>query len=371
MLYSEKISVSLRRIFLALPLLALLTLPTGCSSDDDEVEVITEVLEGVQTKGNVLIVSQGNQGNKVAGELDLYSVAYDSVFTSLFADVNQSALGYTPENAAILGNSLYVAVFDENLLQVVDKQTLRLEASVAVDAPQCVASDGSYVYVAQNNGYVKRFSDYNAAADSLYVGPNPMGLAVSGNYVYCTVSDSYNWSGGYANGKRVAKIARSGFSIEKEIAVGVNPNTIVADGTGNLFLVCSGNFADIPSRVWKITSTDEASEVADGAFITARNGIVYVIKSESDYSEWPKVTTVNSYAAYSADGSQQSFDVADGPAAPIGIFADPHSERIYITADAAAGDYSSPGRLYVCNGSGRVLSQKRTGVHPYSLVFVE
>jgi len=363
--------LNLRRLCLALPLLLFFA---GCSSDGDdpdEPEILPEVLEGIQTKGNVLIVSQGNQGNKVAGELDLYSVAYDSVFTSLFAAENGFALGYTPENAAILGDDIYVAVFDENLVQIVDKQTLRHVGSQPVESPQCVVSDGTYVYAASNSGFIKRFRGRETAADSLYVGPNPMGLAVSGDYVYCSVSDAYNWEGGYANGKRVAKISRANFSIEKEIAVGINPNTLVADGAGNIFLVCSGNFADVPSRVWKITSTDEAVEMADGAFISARNGVVYIIKSESDYSAWPTVSTVNSYAAYSADGTARTFNVANGPAAPTGIFADPYSDRVYITADAAAGNYSSPGRLYVCDSAGRVLSQKRTGIHPYSLIFVQ
>lgn len=328
-------------------------------------------IRNIDASGNVLVVCQGNQGVKLPGTLDLYSASQDTLLSSVFRAVNGADLGFSPQNAVVLGQRIYTAVFDENMLLVTDKNSLALVDTLRVEQPQCVAAADGYVYVACNDGYVCRINPQSGEQQRLAVGPNPAGLAVSGDYLYVSISDGYNYSNNYANGLRVSRISMTDFKVDKEIGVGLNPGQMAVAADGNVFVVCNGNYADVHPEVWRIAADGEAKRFCSGSLVAAAASGVYVINSVTDWSDWQNPVTTTDCALYTADGALLTdFALSEIPPQPTAIALSPEADRLYVVSDYAVGDFTSPGWLYVFTPEGRLISRKATGVHPFALLFV-
>lgn len=352
---------------LRLAAIALLAAGALASCSDDE--TADYHFGGISFDKGILVINQGNQAGNIPGSLDLYHPVGDSVTSNVFTAVNQAALGFSPQNATTCRNRLFFAMYDDNCLQVTEKGTLKSLGRVPAPQVEHVASDGKYVYAACNNGFLERIDPVSFDTAMVYVGPNPMCVAVAGGNAYVSISDAW-WGSSYQNGLRVARVDLSTFRVAKEIPVGTNPTTLALDGQGSLYVACQGNYYDIQPEVWKIDlATDQAGVfVRGGSFIAAGAGKLYTVTSSYD-ANW---NATYSYAAYNADGTAlQEFALSELPPQPSGITV--NDGKIYITSDGSSAydAYTLPGLLYVYSATGTLLSKQGVGVHPYSLVFLD
>lgn len=356
--------MKLRHSILAVLALLMVSFATSCSDDDGPKK---PVIDPVET--GALVVCQGNQSAKIAGELSLYLPADDSIANGVFASVNQAALGYGPQNAARCGDRTFVTLYDDNCLQIMDSRTLASTGRVEVPQPEWVASDGEFVYVAGNDGFLTRLHGLTLSRARLYVGPNPMCVVVDGGYAYVSISDA-RWGSTYENGRRVVRVDLRTFSLAGEYAVGTNPTTLAPDGQGRLYVACQGNYADIAPEVWQIDlRTGDAHKFADGgSYIAAHAGKLYVITSTYDAS-WNATYTA---AAYNSNGTPlNGFAFSEMPPQPTGISVRPADGSLYVTSDGSASydAYTLPGRLYIYSPDGQLRAWHTTGVHPVGVMF--
>lgn len=353
---------------LAIGLMAALAF-TACSDDDGP----TFTTDPVEQMSGAYVINQGNYYGGVDGTMDRLALTADSTYTQgVFSAANGQSLGSSPQGAVVYGSRIYVPMYAENLVWVMDKTTARIVASIQTNEPEAICAAEGYVFVSNNDGYVSRIDTLTHAIDSHEaVGPNPAQMCTTGGKVYVSISDGYNYGNGYADGCRVAEIdALTGKKV-KDIAVGVNPGPIAADADGRVFVVCRGNYADIASAVWSIQpGATEGSELAPASLIAVNGTTLYVVNSVTD---WGTNQTVVDFKTYdTTTGNLRADDFLAGQPktpAPQAININPQNGDIYVCSDRSSAEYDKPGLLYIYKADGTHLKTYATGIHPMGVVW--
>jgi hypothetical protein len=255
----------------------------------------------------------------------------------------------------------------------INRDTWQIEAQIATNAPEDICAADGAVYVSNNDGYVSRIDTTTLQVDAqLAVGPNPAHLTAANGHLYVSISDGYNYAGGYANGCRVAKVRLSDFTKVGDIAVGVNPGPIVADGAGHVFVVARGNYADILPQVYQILPDGTATVLCEGSDVAVAGENLYVMNQVTDWSVVPAVNRV-SYTIYDTQSGkvkQENFIPTDQqPVAPIRLVAHPTNGEIYVTSNASLTDYTSPGYVYRYATDGTFIARYDAGIAPCDIFF--
>ena len=355
---------------------------TACSEDEPKV-IDTQFL---RFEHGFYVINQGNMG-VLDGTLDFFK-ADGTRFESVFKTINEKSLGDTPQRAVLYGSKLYLPVFTENKVWVLDANTARVLAEVNTNQPEAVCGANGYVFVSNNDGYVTRVDTTSFTASApLAVGPNPANMTTYNNKVYVSISDGYNSGNGYANGFKVAEIDAAQFNVTRNITVGMNPGDITSDNKGNIYVVCRGDYGATPSKVWKFNvNHGEATAMCEGSLIainnqqrtsrtTGKQDVLYVLNVHTDYSQWPNFSNTITSAVYNTTTGEllaDNFLPADNlPANPIALDICPTDGTLYICSDASTGADASttPGYIKVYNANGAFVKTITTGVHPFGVVF--
>lgn len=363
------------KFFRFAPLLgvALLIVCALCACDNGE-DITDNTPPAPQPRQEmVYVVNQGSMYSGIAGSLDAFSLTDGTYANSIFSATNQQSLGDSPQAGVAYGSRLYIAVFGSNLVWAIDRYTWQIAAQITTTAPEAICAADGAVYVSNNDGYVSRIDTTTLRVDAqLAVGPNPAHLTITEGHLYVSISDGYNYDGGYANGCRVAKVRLSDFTKAADIAVGVNPGPIAADASGRVFVVARGNYADILPQVYQIQPDGSASVLCAGSDVAVCGGNLYVMNQVTDWSVVPAVSRVD-YTIYdTASGrvKQENFISADQqPAAPIRLIVHPTSGEIYVTSNASVTDYTSPGYVYRYAADGTFVARFDAGVAPCDIFF--
>lgn len=359
-----------RIIIKGLLLPALILGLASCSDDDEPVPVnpdITTISDGV------FVVNQGNLGNKIEGSLTYFDYATSKADQNLFQKANGGmSLGNTPQCAAIYGSKLYVGVYESNVINVVDKTTMKLIKQVSLadnegKSPRSIVTHGGKVYLSMFNGYVSRLDTLSLTIDAnVKVGPNPETMALVGDDLYVPNSDGMNWQVGYGTTASIVDI--KSFTVRKTIDTGLNPSKFVTNGT-DLFLLCKGNYADVASKVYQVsTTTGESMEIAEASLVTVCGN--KVIMADAPYGTYGDGVKYYSYDISAKTLSAMTFDSYVD--APVEIAADPISDRLVITSyvlDGAYAGYSLPGYGEVYGIDGKHINRFDTGVGPAFIFF--
>ncbi len=355
--------------FLPSALLLLLSAGITACSDDDPITPQTPPASPSSTSAYVLI--QGNQYGGVSGSIDLIDMNNHTVATDAFYAVNQQSLGDTPQTAVRYGAKIYVPVFGSNVLWVLDANTLKIVSQIQSEAPEAVCGEGKHVYIASNNGYVTRLDTLSLQPDEnrLQVGPNPAGLAAHNGKVYATISDGYNFSNNYENGKKVVVIDTHTFTKTTDYTVGLNPGQIVNNKLGDLFVVCRGNYKDVLPKVQKISTDGQVSDYCEGTLLAMHNDTLYAINPQADYVNNTSQVNMKRFDTRNNQSSTFSFAAGEAPAMPNALNINPNNGHVFISSDKGVNDYDKSGFVYEYKPDGTLVTRYSVGIHPFGVVF--
>lgn len=346
-----------------LPALILFGL-TSCDNNNTEPE---DVPPYEPNTSQLYVVDNGVMTGNVPGGITACNITDGTSVIDAFSAANGGqSIGDTPQSAIIYDDKMYVAVYQSNLIWVLDAKTLEIISSIRPTAPaaeprELTAHNGK-VYVSMFSGHVCRIDTDALTIDAtVAVGPNPEGLAVCNGELYVANSDGMNWENGNINSS-VSIIDLATLS-EHKINVGLNPTGMVSNGT-DVFVQTMGNYYDIPAKVSRITD-ENVSEICEGTFMAIRNDELYVINAPLNGGE-------TTYKVYSTAGTYLREMVEQGVDSPAGIAVDSSSGKIAILSYTMNGEwaaFSDPCYAALYDTSGKYLTRFSTGVGSVSAVF--
>jgi YVTN family beta-propeller protein len=169
-------------------------------------------------------------------------------------------------------------------------------------------------------------------------------MTASGNNVY--VSNTGGFSAHYDS--TVSIIDLNTLTETKKITVGINPGSITADSSGNLYVVCTGNYGSVaPSLVKFSLNTNSIVKSVDSAFGTIR----YYSNTLITTGGYQGAANVGILNTADLTAVRPSF-VADGTTIenPYGLDIDPATGDLYV---GDAKDYVSSGQVYCFDKTGK------------------
>lgn len=356
--------------FLTIGAMALLASAamTSCSDDNNG-----PVYEPVPVTSGFAVVNQGDYYNNIYGSLTYYDYATGEATQNAYVSVpGNNVLGDTPQDAIVYGSKMYIAIYQSNLIRVVDRQTLRNIKDIRPDAnsgtqPRSLVADNGKVYISMYDGKVARLDTVSLTLDaSVAVGPNPEGVAILKGKLYVANSDGMNWENDYANGKSLSVIDLSSFRVEKTLPVGLNPGPVVA--TSNyIYVIAKGNYGDIPSTLQRVDPTGNVTDIAPATLMCGAFDNILI--ANAPYGVGPENITYTLHNALTGNNRTMTFNEVDYPAA-MGI--DPATGRIVITSytvNNGYADYTSNGKAVVYTDGNISIAQFPVGLNPCAIVF--
>lgn len=350
----------------------------SCSSDNDEPE-LTEV----ETLSGFYTINSGNMTANIPSSITSYDYATGIATPALqdaFMTANGIALGEGAQPAIIYGSKMYIPMHTSNIIWVVDPVTLKVISTIRPEGeatgPRYLAAADGKVYASMFTGYVSRIDTVSLTIDkSIKTGPNTEQMAVAGGKLYVANSDGYNYEGGYADGSiSIIDLASFTESKIKDISKVLNPTDMASNGT-EVFVICKGNYSDIPSTVKKIVGND-VQDVAPGNYMTVNGNKLYVInsvygapRSEMGFNVYNTTTLKQEgLIVKQTEGTDSWVD------SPNCISVDPVSGDIvilsYTLSEAGWSQYREPCYANIYDNEGNFKKRIQCGIGALGVTFV-
>jgi len=310
--------------------------------------------------GSVFILNEGNfrAGN---GSLSLYSYDSSKIYNDLFHSVNGRSLGDVPNSMAITGDKAYIVVNNSGKIEVINKSTLESVATIkGLNSPRNIA------IINDNKAYVTSLYSDSVAIINLtgnfisgYINlrRTSEAIAISGNKAFVS-----NWAGG----DEVMVINTLLDNVIDSIKVGVEPESMVKDKYGAIWVLCNGGWAR-----QNYAELDGINSVTD----VVQQKMIFSTKEES-----PTSLTIDGTGQilYFLDNGVRQMDVASAtlpgsafisPKAgeyfyKLGI--NPINNDIFVT-DAA--DFTKEGSVSIFSDKGASIANLKAGIIPGFICF--
>ncbi len=203
----------------------------------------------------ILALSSAAQANREAFVINNLAETMSRIDLASGAVQNHvTTLGTTPNQVIYSNGFLYVINSISANLQKIDPRSYQVVSDMLLPEgsnPYSVAVDGQFAYVScLVLGNVERIDLQTGLINGeVAIGGYPEGLFLGGNRLYVAQTGFNPIDFSYGQG-RMAIIELGGFTLEHEINVGTNPQSIFATQNGNLHIVCTGNYASIGGAVY-------------------------------------------------------------------------------------------------------------------------
>lgn len=311
----------------------------------------------------VFVLSEGLFGNANAS-LTFYNTDVDTVANNLFYKANNAPIGDVGQNLALADGKLYLVVNNSNYIYKVDANTLKYEAKVEEfysPREMCVvAPNKAYVSDLQGTGlWIVNPQDMTHCG-FVETGKPTENLMQIGNELWIT-----NWSNYYQpqtvnNTVQVIDIQND--VKVSEIGVVTEPNSMVVDKDGMVWVLCSNGWETTTFSLCKINPMLKQVEkiyTFQGSYpshlcIDQTGTKLYFI----DYN-------VCSFDINDETSLNTSFIAADGRSF-YNMTVNPTTGDIYVTD---AKDYVQNGCVYRYSSDGVLLKQFNAGICPSAMVF--
>lgn len=353
----------------------------SCKDDKDEPKK-----ESGEIALGFYILNQGNMSVKLPGSINVYdalSGLNNGENGNAFFDVNGIQIGEDALQMLTIGNRMFITVSTSNIIWAVDPATMKIIGSIRPEGeartPYYMAKANGKLYVSMYTGYVCEIDPLRLEITrTVKVGPNPEQLAVVGQTLVVTNSDGMNWLNGNENCSISLVDLQTFTQTElKDYDVICNPTKCVSNGK-DLFIICMGNYGNIPSKVKKVTgnSIADIQDVCLGSSMDIAGNNLYVINNQFSQQYAGPVT----YKVYDATTLEEKGDfikMTEGTESwidyPINPFVNPLNGEIVVLSNKIDGGYAqftAPGYANLYDKAGNFLRRIPCGICPNDVLFV-
>lgn len=380
--------MSLTRLHTRIAYCTLLTLAlAGCRKDTQVIpEEVTTTLFAADPNAAVKGLYVVNEGNMYMNKasLDYVDFTAGSYRKNIYNQANPEVtkgLGDVGNDVGVYGSKLYVVVNGSNKVEVLNVKTGKRIQQIDIINCRYITFSKGRAYV---SAYLGQIGDPNAPngivaeidtttlkeTKRVEVGRQPEEMAVVGNNLYVANSGGYT-PASYEN--TISVINLDSFKETKRITVAINLHRLKADRYGDLYVTSRGDYLDVPSRLYVIsTQTEQVKKVFDIAAgnLVIDDDLAYIYstqfntltgKSTVSYDMLNVKDEVLLSRKFITDGSDNLIKV------PYGIAVHPVSKDVFVTD---ATDYVTPGVLYCFDAAGKKKWSVETGDIPAQFAFV-
>ena len=380
--------MSLTRLHTSIAYCTLLTLVlAGCRKDTQVIpEEVTTTLFAADPNAAVKGLYVVNEGNMYMNKasIDYVDFTAGSYRRNIYNQANPEVtkgLGDVGNDVGVYGSKLYVVVNGSNKVEVLNVKTGKRIQQIDIINCRYITFSRGRAYV---SAYLGQIGDPNAPngivaeidtttlkeTKRVEVGRQPEEMAVVGNNLYVANSGGYT-PASYEN--TISVINLDSFKETKRITVAINLHRLKADRYGDLYVTSRGDYLDVPSRLYVIsTQTEQVKKVFniaagnlviddDLAYIYSTQFNILTGKSTVSYDMLNVKDEVLLSRKFITDGSDNLIKV------PYGIAVHPVSKDVFVTD---ATDYVTPGVLYCFDAAGKKKWSVETGDIPAQFAFV-
>lgn len=239
----------------------------------------------------VYVLNEGDFSDPTGARLTVYDVEKDTVYRDVFEAANNGThLGNVGDDMKFYNGKAYIVMSGSRNLIVMNLSTHRKELEVSFPGSAVhdllIDSVRSRLYVTRlfsSSVYVLNLSSL-ALIDSITVGANPQGMALSGNKVFICNS-------GYGSDSTVTVVDATTLRAVATIPLADGPTSAAIASDGNVWVVCTGNaFAPVPTKgkifildPTTLTKTDSIAFTENlwGSLVVSQDGYAYVLGTTS------------------------------------------------------------------------------------------
>lgn len=368
----------MKKYFLQSILLAsILAFAFVSCSDDDDNNLSDQKLE--LDKAGAFVLNEGDMKENNA-KLTHYDIAQNKVTANILEVQNDGVkLGNTAQDILIYDSKVFITVLGSDKIFVTDLDGVILKEISTKDAPykepRYMAEHGGYIYISFYKSHlVKLDPETYEIKEALEIPEYSEEMTVANSELYITNSMRQ----GLTEGTTVTVVNLNTFKIEREpITVHINPNRILSDSKGNVYVSSQGDYNGIGSALSIIKANSYKAEVIGEniSTIMAIQGNRILLSSTQYDENWNSVVVFSQYDMTTGKHSEESFltvpsddKVAKYLQQTYHMSVDPTNQDIYISAT----DYKTTGTVLIFDKDGKYKSSFSSGgVNPQKVAFMK
>lgn len=348
--------------------LAITAVFSSCRKDND-------INPEFQENGPGLFILSEGPFNSNNSSLTYYNYGTQFTVADKFTARNGRGLGDTGNDVGVYGSKMYIVVNGSNTVEVVNARS-------AISLKQIPFRNGAvgrqprYVVFNKNKAFVSSYDGTIAVIDTaslvvekyITVGRNPERMAIANGKLYVANSGGLD----YPNYDKTVSVVDLTTLVEtKKITVTANPRGVYADQYGDVYVLSTGNYADVAPAMAIIDSKTDAVTKTFANFSAsamAINGDLAYIAGSSYDANYNSTPFVKLFNVKTETVTSEKF-ITDGTTivTPYGINVDAANGEVFVTD---AKDYTTNGSVY-CYGTNGVRKYTLTaGINPNTVVFI-
>lgn len=378
----------MKKLFFLLACVVVMTMasckPDPLPDDPTPDEPTTDTIQPVDTiepahliaKG-VYVINEGNFGYANA-TLSFYDPEMDTVSNNMFYRANGAPIGDVGQSLTLIDGKLYIVVNASNYIYKVDANTIKCDLEqpyIITDFVQPrymlpIAPDKAYVSdLASTELFIINPQDMTHTG-SISMGKSTETMVQVGQEVYVS-----NWSKAYIEGMENNTVQVVDVNTDTKVAditVGLEPNNMVVDKNGQIWVLCEGATWQWPDpgqpELWKINPATREAELVVTFAENVLNLAIDPTGSYLYYLRGGSWTTSGDLHRVSIDTptAEEDFVIPSDGKMFYKVFVNPNNGDIYMSD---AKDYTTNGTVYRYSSDGALLASFNVGICPGFMLF--
>jgi len=277
----------LRRYFMLAASISIIF--TACTEDPG----VTDTNDNFDAQ--VLICNEG-MFPEGSGSVSVFDRDKNTVVNNIFQTINNRSLGNIVQSVTVHNDRAYIVVNNANKVEVVKSNTFESVASIESPA---IGLPRYFLGISATKGYLTQWGangldgsiavidlENNTVTNTIALDAGAERLLLKGNEVWVVCRGGFNVS------NKVFVIDSSTDAITHSISVGDNPNSIVQDIDGNMWVSCGGQ------KVYDYSTFELDTSLSTQAHLMQINSTSYTVTQDFTFSELANsITDLNIDAA--------------------------------------------------------------------------
>ncbi len=317
-------------------------------------------------QNGILVLNEGlfNLNNASLSWIDKNSGGVNS---TIFEDKSSRQLGDTGNDMLRYGSKIYIVVNVSSTVEILDanslksiKQIAMVNNGMAKQPRNCIAHNGK-VYISCFDGYIDVIDTASLLLEKrIKVGTNPENLLIKNDLLLVSNSGGLN---GPLMDSTISVIDILQHKEIKKIVVGTNPGKLVCGANDEFYVIARGNYQTIPSRLKKVSLTDEKVIKMFDYNITC------IEPFEADYLiTQANLSNISLFSSKEEVIINSNFINTTNLKTVYKVLYIQKQKRIVVLD---ANNYVNTGYIFEYNQSGELLNKYHVGLNPNTVIYYE